>query len=86
MTCELIGKTQFQQFSCTDLQRDEQSNITGTDEITGLTLRRCWQKDNVLAAVSVHAWQRIYFLKEMQTYEIELLQEQCSVHLLDWAI
>lgn len=86
MTCELIAKIQFQQFSCTELQRDEQSNIIGTDEITGLTLKRCWQKDNVLAAVSVHASQRIYFLKDMQTSKIEILKEKRSLCILDWAI
>lgn len=75
MTCELIGEIQFHQFSCIHLQRDEQSDIIGTEEITGLTLGRFWQKENVLAAVRVHAWHRIYFLKEMQTSEIEILKE-----------
>lgn len=50
------------------------NQILLADEITGLTLRRCWQSYNVLAAVRVHTWQRIYFLKEMQTSEIKILQ------------
>lgn len=84
MTRELIGKIQFQQFSCIDLQRDEQSGIIGTDEITGLTWRRCWQKDNILATVRAHAWWRIYFLKEMQTSEIESYKN--STLSSDWAM